>query len=349
MCTENVKTVQNLPLIEDVEIFSFYWDISRPLSYNALFNFIVGNRGGGKTYGCKKFVIKRFLKYREEFIYMRRYKTEFSDFSTFFADIAAEFPECDFEVKGLKCFINGEIAGRGMVLSTSKIKKSVAFPNVTTIIFDEFIIDKGVYHYLKDEVIQFLEAYETIARMRENVRVFFLSNAITITNPYFLYFGLKIPFGSDIYCKDDILIQVYSNKDFIEAKKKTRFGKIISGTKYEKYSVENEFLRDNKTFIEKKTGNCSFIFSFVYKGKIFGVWRSYSQGKMWVSYDYDTGYTQYCLTKEDLTPNTLLISSLRDSRNFRQFVEQYKNGNVYFENVQIKNICYEVLRLYSIY
>ena len=343
------KTIQNLPYIEDIQINNFYWDINRPLSYNALFNFIVGNRGGGKTYGCKKFVIKRFLKYKEEFIYMRRYKTEFDDFNTFFADIAEEFPECEFEIRGKKCYINGAIAGRGLVLSTSKIKKSVSYPNVTTIIFDEFLIDKGVYHYLQDEVTQFLEAYETIARLRDNVRVFFLSNAITITNPYFLYFGVKIPFGTDISCKGEILIQVYSNKEFIEAKKKSRFGQIISGTKYEKYSVENEFLRDNKTFIEKKKGNCSFIFSFVYNKKVYGVWRSFSQGKYWVSYDYDTSYSQYCLTKDDLTPNTLLISCLRDSRDFRQFVEQYKNGNVYFENINIKNTCYEVMRLYSIY
>ena len=345
----SVNVIQNLPYIEDVEINNFYWDISRPLSYNALFNFIVGNRGGGKTYGCKKFVIKRFLKYREEFIYMRRYKTEFDDFKKFFDDIAGEFPENEFEVKGKRCYIDGKLCGYGMVLSTSKIKKSVAYPNVTTIIFDEFIIDKGVYHYLQDEVTQFLESYETVARMRNNVRVFFLSNAITVTNPYFLYFGVKIPYGSDISCKGDILIQVYSNTEFIKAKKNTRFGKIISGTKYEKYSVENEFLRDSKTFIEKKTGNCSFIFSFVYRGQTFGVWRSYSQGKIWVSYDYDINYSQYVLTKEDMTPNTLLISSLKDSRNFKQFVEQYKNGNVYFENMNIKNMAYEVMRLYSIY
>lgn len=348
LSVQNIQVVQNLPLIEDVEIHNFYWDINRPLSYNALFNFIVGNRGGGKTYGCKKFVIKRFLKYKEEFIYLRRYKREFDDFKQFFADIAEEFPEHEFKVTGLKCYIDDELCGRGLVLSTSKIKKSVSYPKVTTIIFDEFIIDRGVYHYIQDEVTQFLECYETVSRMRD-VRVFFLSNAITITNPYFLYFGLKIPYGSDISCKGDVLIQVYSNQDFIKAKKQTRFGKIIAGTKYEKYSVENEFLRDNKTFVEKKSGNCSLIFCFTYKGVVYGVWRSYSRGKMWVSLNYDQGYSNYVLTKDDLTPNTLLISSLRDSRNFKQFVEQYKNGNVYFESVNIKNICYEIMRLYSIY
>ena len=53
-----------------------YWDINKSLSYNALFNFIVGNRGAGKTYGSKKYVINRFLKYGEQFVYIRRFKDE---------------------------------------------------------------------------------------------------------------------------------------------------------------------------------------------------------------------------------------------------------------------------------
>ena len=70
-----------------------FWNIQKTLSYNALFNFIVGNRGGGKTYGAKEFVINRFLKHQEQFVYIRRYKKEFSKIKTFFADIEEAFPE----------------------------------------------------------------------------------------------------------------------------------------------------------------------------------------------------------------------------------------------------------------
>lgn len=46
-----------------------YWDVDRTLSHNCLFNFIISLRGGGKTYGCLKRVIKNFLdaKNREGF------------------------------------------------------------------------------------------------------------------------------------------------------------------------------------------------------------------------------------------------------------------------------------------
>ena len=33
---------------------NIFWDMRRTMSYNRFLNFIVGNRGGGKTYGFKK-------------------------------------------------------------------------------------------------------------------------------------------------------------------------------------------------------------------------------------------------------------------------------------------------------
>ena len=331
-----------------------FWNIQRVLSYCALFNFIIGNRGGGKTYGCKKFVIQRFLKTGKQFIYLRRYKKELKRIRTFFDDIAKEFPEHEFKVKGTEFYIDNELAGYAFCLSTSKIEKSTAFPNVYYIIFDEFILDKGVYRYLTDEITYFLEFYETVCRLRENPEdepvVFFLANAITMTNPYFLYFDIKLPYGKTIYCKDDKLIELVQNQEFIEAKKRTRFGKLIAGTEYAAYSIENEFLRDNNTFIEKKSGNCSFVFGFKYKGITYGVWRSYEQGKIWVSTDYDKNYKGiYVLTREDMTPNALLLSSLHSSKKFKNFIENYKRGCVFYEDIKIKTICWEVVKLAGIY
>lgn len=49
-----------------------------------------------------------------------------------------------------------------MPLSIANILKSSSYENVDTILFDEFIIDKGTYHYLQDEVTAMLELIETI-------------------------------------------------------------------------------------------------------------------------------------------------------------------------------------------
>lgn len=41
---------------------SMWWDLKNTLSYNALFNFVVGSRGCGKTYGFKKWAAEDFIK-----------------------------------------------------------------------------------------------------------------------------------------------------------------------------------------------------------------------------------------------------------------------------------------------
>lgn len=327
----------------------FFWDIQKVLSYNCLFNFIVGNRGGGKTYGCKKYVVKRFLKTKAQFIYLRRYSKELKKVKKFFDTIKNEFPEVEFEVKGKNFYINGELAGYAQELSTAKIQKSEEFPEVETIIFDEFIIDKGVYHYIPDEVTNFLEFYETVARLRD-VTVFFLSNAITMLNPYFIYFDITLPYGKNIQAKNDKLIQIYNNQGFLEIKKATRFGKLINGTEYGNYNMHNQFLRDNKNFILKKSGNCELFFSFKYKGEIYGVWRNLKEGKTFVSNDWDElrGIT-YAITTDDLQPNLLLLPNLRKSRLFKVFLNEFQMGVVYFENMKIKTAVHEVVKLANIY
>lgn len=53
-----------------------YYDYNKILSYNALINILIGERGVGKTYGASKLVINKFLKKGEQFAYIRRYKPE---------------------------------------------------------------------------------------------------------------------------------------------------------------------------------------------------------------------------------------------------------------------------------
>lgn len=124
----------------------------------------------GKSYGAKKYVAKHFIKKKKQFVYLRRYKTELkqammkNDSPIFFDQIKS-----DPDLKGHKLtnkhnvmMIDDEICGYAMPLSVANILKSSTYENVDTIIFDEFIIDRGTYHYLQNEVIQLLDVLETI-------------------------------------------------------------------------------------------------------------------------------------------------------------------------------------------
>ena len=55
---------------------NIFYNYDRVISYNAFLNFLIGERGVGKTYGASKFVTKQFINKNEEFVYIRRYKTK---------------------------------------------------------------------------------------------------------------------------------------------------------------------------------------------------------------------------------------------------------------------------------
>lgn len=333
---------------------SIYYDGNRTLTHNCLFNFIVGERGCGKTYWFKRWAIRDFLENDWQFAYVRRYKDELKESNkTFFDDIAAEFPEHRFNVKGNKYYIDGKLAGHGMILSTAKKLKSVSFPLINKMCYDEFLIEKSNLVYLQDEVGSFLNLYETVARPGSDhcdVICFFLANAISWTNPYFLYFDVQHPTkkdrnGKNIWKSNEILVEVTDQQEFREKKKQTRYGSIIDGTRFGDYSIENKFLLDDDSFIEPRAKTSKYYFTFTYKNEKYGVWVDSELEKIWVNKKVDPSYMlNYAITLKDHNPNTLLLKTLGRNAPFRIFLEEYKRGNVYFEDINVKNITYEVIK-----
>lgn len=358
---------------------SYYWNIGSTLTHNSLFNFIIGNRGGGKSYGVKEYVLKNFIKKHEQFAYVRRYKDDLIEpMKQFFKDVIQEFPDYEYKIDNMKFYfrkkLNGDdiedkkerkeflawkdddICGYGFILSTASNKKSISYPNITTIMFDEFLLDKGNQRYIKNEVSAFLNLYETIARPgsdHKRVICFLLANAITVTNPYFLYFDLKLPYKKDNNDKwiwkhptKPILVEDVRIDKFIDRKKKTEFGTIIADTLYSDYSIENKMMYDNDTFIEKRSKTSIYFFTFTYKEFTFGVWIDYHLGRLYVSKKVDFNYHyNYSITLSDHKPNTMLLKDRNRSGRFKLFLENYKVGNVFFEDMQVKNICYEVIKM----
>ena len=62
---------------------------------------LIGNRGGGKTYGFKTWAIDDYLKTGKQFVWLRRYGTEVDEMrKTYFDDIAKKYPAYNFSIKG---------------------------------------------------------------------------------------------------------------------------------------------------------------------------------------------------------------------------------------------------------
>lgn len=326
-----------------------FYDYNKVYSYNAILNFIIGERGVGKTYGALKSAINRYKKYGEEFVYIRRYKTELKRFSSILDPLIAneEFKGHTIKVHNKKILFDGKTCGYGIELSTAVTLKSSSYEKVKTIIFDEYQIDKGAYHYLPNECEQFLDIVETIGRLRD-IRVLLLSNAISVTNPYFDYFNITLPYNSDIKLFKDglILVNYIKNEEYREAKKNTRFGKLVEGTRYGTYAIDNVMLRDSKVFINKKDGNYKFLFTLYLNDKEYGVWKDFDKGVMNISKDYDPKYNvKVSISCNDHNENTILATRTKN-RWWLAIVEHYKLGSLTFENQSIKNETMEVIKLY---
>ena len=328
-----------------------YYSRNDLLSYNALFNFVVGERGTGKTYQFKDWAISDFIKNKNQFVYVRRYKTEFKDIGNFFDDIMKKYPEHEFSVAHGKFYIDKEIAGFYIPLSTSITKKSVAYPNVNKIGFDEYILEKSTLHYLPNEVNAFLGLYETIARDRNNVRVMFMANSVTLINPYFLFFDLQVSKTKRFWTfkNNDLVVELTDLEEFKQHKKQTRFAKLIDGTEFSKYSIDGEFTGDNYEFIQNKTPNSYYCFTLVYKGESLGVWCDSKLGLMFVSNKVDMTYPlKYAITTNDHKPNMIVLSNKYSREKIKVLTKIYEYGCLRYESLKIKSMMFEIFKLLNI-
>lgn len=340
---------------------SIYFDKAPILSYGAFLNFIIGNRGGGKTYGFKCWGIDDAIKNGRQFAWVRRYGSEIKIMKKkFFDDIAPRYPAYKFSISGdnktgtIKC--DDKVIGYYFALTTSAIAKSSSYPLVDKIIFDEFLIFGNTHHYLEDEVNMFLELTESIFRDREtdpNAKVkprgsYLCGNNITIANPYFLYFNIQKPRDNSIIFDKErgIAVQMYTNEKFIEMKKASKIGKLTAGTTYADYAIENKSYADNDKFIAKRTPNSEFYCCVDYKGRTIGFWLDYKNGYCYADYKFDPKtYRRYALSREDHSVNTFLIKSLKNTY-INNIVWLFRNGCMFFPDVQLKALCFEIFSLF---
>lgn len=330
---------------------SFYYNFDKLFSYKFLLGFVITERGLGKTFGAKVAMLKKFIRTGEQFIYIRRYKTELdSALATFWSDIQNNgyFDDLNLGIKKKKMLTeftcDDEVCGYAVPLSTANILKSTAFPKVTTIIFDEFLIDDaGLYKYLKNEVNLLLDLMETVFRLRDGQTIF-LGNAISITNPYFAYWNLELPYNSEFKTFHDglIVVNYARNDEYRKVKKESRFGKLIENTSYGRYAIDNQMLKDNKHFIEKRPSDSKFFGLLIINGLNVGIWYS-KNGHLYMSEKFEPNtLSKFACDFSDHTEDTIFVN-IRDNYYLATCIKFYKQGLLRFENQNLKNICTRLL------
>lgn len=347
-----------------MHVDSRYYNKDRLFSYNEYLNFSISQRGLGKTTCAKMWCIDDFLKNGKRFVWVRRYATELQgDKKTkivgcvkdFFKKVQKWYPKVKLETRGNKAYINDKDAGDFVALSTSQSMKSVDFPDVNKIVFDEFIIKKNkALTYLSDEVQLFLDLVSTIERPiadengveNNKFKIWLLANAITFANDYFYFFNIK-PFRTSYYHDKSkgIVVEQCNNEIYVESVKKTRFGKLVKGTRYSDYAIDNEYLLDDNSFISKKSPNSIFIFNVRYEGHEWGIYADNEY--VYVTWKVDKNKPFYVFTKKDHTIDSFLIKSARGTM-FEVLIKNYQLGLVLCENIMIKNKFIDFMKLFIV-
>lgn len=262
-----------------------YYNIDNLLSRNKFFNFVIGVRGVGKTYGFKKFAINRALKYGEQFMYLRQNKNQIDEISDWVGEVGeVEFPDYEFEQKTK----NGMILARkrdtdeefktigfiNSVSSYAKIKSGENYTKVRTVIFDEFS-DPVRWTARISRVEAFLNILDSVIRNRKNVRVLMMGNAQGIDNDFFHYFNIQPDPHREWtqYDKRGILVNIVKDAGFIEERQSTPFGDLISGTGYGEFAMNNKYVDEDVSNIKPRSVG-SEPFATIKKGnEAITVWR----------------------------------------------------------------------------
>jgi len=340
-----------------------YYDYAKILSYNGVYNILIGNRGKGKSFGAKRKVINDAIKKGDQFVYLRRYKTELATSrATFFADIEYLYPEWDFRINGANAQMSPVLAddlepdkkkkvkrewitiGFFIALSNSQNQKSVNFPNVKTIIFDEFVIEKGAISYLPQEDVVFNNFYSTVDRYKDKTRVFFLANSVSVTNPYFIAWKIRPNGGDEFIIKDKgfIVCHIDDNQDFNNEVYKTRFGGFIQGTEYATYAVENEFSDNHDAMVLSKDPKARYQFTLETKEGKFSVWYNFAKNYYYIDEKDIKTPDIYTLEISKMTNDKLLVSfSDRPLANLRT---AYRKGRVSFDSAVTRNVFTQVFK-----
>lgn len=176
---------------------------------DATYNIIFGERSNGKTYALLLKSLKSYFKDGSQFAYVRRWKEDITGrrAQRLFSGIndnqevfklskgkfsgvhyyAGKFYLCNYNENGRPVYSDSDIIGFTFALSDGEHDKSTSFPNVTTIVFDEFLTNRL---YLVDEFVLFMNTISTIVRRRENVKIYMLGNTVNRYCPYFSEMGL---------------------------------------------------------------------------------------------------------------------------------------------------------------
>lgn len=186
-----------------------YYTLDRIKKLNCQYNLIFGKRSNGKTYATLLEGIENYVKHKKQMAYIRRYREDFvgKRGQTLFNSLVSsgaisrltdgKWTDVKYmssqwflakkSQKDDKMICDSTPFCYGFSLGQMEHDKSTSYPDVTTVVFDEFISRIG---YIPNEFVLFMNVLSTIIRQRNDVRIYMLGNTVNKYCPYFSEMGL---------------------------------------------------------------------------------------------------------------------------------------------------------------
>ena len=337
-----------------------YYNIDNLLSRNKFFNFVIGVRGVGKTYGFKKFVINRALKYGEQFVYLRQNQNQIDGISDWVGEVGeVEFPDYEFlqqkktgMILARKRDTDEEFKTIGFINAVSayaKMKSGENYTKVGTVIFDEFS-DPVRWTGSISRVEAFLNILGSIVRNRSNVRVLMMGNAQGIDNDFFHYFEIQ-PDPHREWTQHDkrgILVNIVNDAAFIKDVESTPFGNLIKGTGYGDFAMNNKYVDEDVSNIKPRSVG-SEPFATIKKGnEAITVWREKGTSR------------RIFISRGEANVNTVITLNPEESstaQNYKyskqlpivKIMRAVQNGVLYFTDVSARTAGIDILTRLGIF
>lgn len=187
-----------------------FYNLNSILKTNSTYNMIIGERSNGKTYSTLKYGIEQYFKNGSQIAIIRRWQTDIRGnrasevFKALLSNneiykiskgdyhgihyYGGKYYLCNYGENGKAIYNENDVIAYPFSLSDTEHNKSISYPDIRTIIFDEFLTRQV---YLPDEFILFMNTISTIVRNRTDVKIFMLGNTVNKYSPYFEEMGLK--------------------------------------------------------------------------------------------------------------------------------------------------------------
>ena len=320
----------------------------------------MGNRTSGKTFGIgNEVLIPGFIKEGKKFALLVRWQRELGNAAegVFKAVLEEKYPEYMIkeQVMGKGVYSNLYLVHKegedfveehcGYVLpinnATPNIKPiSSIFSDVEIMFMDEFQTTK----YCPNEVSEFISLHTSVARGKGKavryVPVILCSNAIDITNPYFISLKILRQLQPDTkkLRGEGWVLEIFLNTDVQKEQEASAFNRAFADEKAIKSAINNMWLLGNSSCIckpDSSWGRSIYYCTIQDEDTKYGV-RFYPQvGIYYINYSVDMD----CKYKYNISlDGELNVPLLKTSSMIKILRENFANGAVRMKDPKVKEM-----------